>query len=132
IRKTQRSIRTTRIFILTKKSETRRLSRRFLVRLPDPARARRDHGLASLATECLLELRHVLHHSVHAILGYGVLVGLGLQRGRLVAVVVAPHRAPSHEDALLRGIAVDERLLLALQRILECVIGDAQAAIVGG
>ena len=59
-----------------------------------------------------------------------MLVRLRLQRRGLIAVAVAPHRTPTQEHALLRSESVDQRLLLAAKRILQRVVGNAQAAVV--
>jgi hypothetical protein len=75
-------------------------------RSPHPANVLRHHGLASLATEGLAELRHVLHHTVHAKLPRRMWIGLHLQSQLLRPRVPTPGLSVAEKELLDRRIAV--------------------------
>ena len=76
-------------------------------RLPHVASVLRHHRLPRLAAPRLLELRHVLHHAVHAILPRRMRIGADLHPQIFRPLLLAPHPPESQEEALLRREAVD-------------------------
>src|ERR1035438_128534 len=90
-----------------------------LFQLPNVAGVLRHHGLARLASPGLLELRHVLHHAIHAVLARRMRIGEYPGACNLFALFLAPYAAKPQEESLLGRVAVD---FLAFSSRL--VIGD--------
>jgi len=81
------------------------------------------HRLTGLATECLLELRHIRHDVVDAKLRHGVRVGKHAGARCLRSRLVAPEIAVGKEESLEIGdpvlVLVLESLPLVLQIVAE-------------
>ena len=71
------------------------------------------HGLAGLAIECLLELRHIHQHVVDAQFGHGVRIGQNHVPCRFRPDLIAPAHPVGNEETLQVGQAVR---VLVLQR----------------
>src|SRR4051794_8368179 len=74
---------------------------------PDAASRLTHHGRSRFAAEGLLELRHVLHHTVHAELVRRVRIERDHLFRELGAAVIAPDLPEAEEVALLGREAVD-------------------------
>src|SRR5579872_3881276 len=74
---------------------------------PHVASILRHHGLTRFAAPRLLELGHILHHTIHPVFSRGMGIGQHPHPRHLRTPLLAPHPSESQEVALLRRVAVD-------------------------
>src|SRR5882724_390783 len=108
----------------------------YIFPLPDPAGVLPHHGLACLAAESLLELRHVLHHAGHTIFSRRMRIYTDQHARELGTALFAPGATEAEEEALLRGVAADGLRRWASvavgHHLLQRHQGDPRPAVVGG
>ncbi len=101
---------------------------------PDAAIVGRHHRLSDFAPECLTELRHILHHTIHTKLPRRVRIGLHLHPKLLRTRISAPVLTVSEKEFLKRSVAVrlflSEVDVLSLGVFQESKISEAQASVI--